>query len=481
MREPARGGMFASRRVPGGRHELIPGTESRPERLTSPFRPTRAFASALAAALVCSAGIARAHEVPPRVTIVAFVHPEGSRLRLLVRAPMGAMRDMEFPLRGAGYLDLERARDHFRDAARLWILDYVRLFADGAPLADGTVVAARASLPSDRSFGSFPDAVAHVTGLPLPADTDIPWQQAMLDVLIEYPIASDSARFAIDPMLAHLGVETQTVLRFTPARGAERAWQYVGNPGVVQLDPSWWHAASRFVRLGFEHIMDGIDHLLFVLCLVIPVRRIRPLVGIVTSFTAAHSITLIAAAFGLAPEALWFPPLVETLIALSIVFMAFENIVGVREDQRWKVAFGFGLVHGFGFSFALRESLQFAGSHLLTSLLAFNVGVELGQLLVVVAAVPLLAWMFRRVVAERMGTILLSALIAHSAWHWMTERGSGLGDFAMALPAWDLTLAVSVLRFLMLAIVVVAVGWLMRGLVARLGGAAQASEQPPTT
>jgi len=115
---------------------------------------------------------------------------------------------------------------------------------------------------------------------------------------------------------------------------------------------------------------------LFVMCLIIPFRRIRPLVVIVTSFTVAHSITLLASAFSLLPKALWFPPLIETLIAASIVYMAFENIVGSRWQRRWIIAFGFGLVHGFGFSFALRETLQFAGSHLLTSLLAFNLGVE---------------------------------------------------------------------------------------------------------
>ena len=81
---------------------------------------------------------------------------------------------------------------------------------------------------------------------------------------------------------------------------------------------------------------------------------------------------------------MWFPPLIETLIAASIVYMAIENITGAHLQRRWVVTFAFGLVHGFGFSFALRESLQFAGSHLLTSLLAFNVGVELGQLLVLV-------------------------------------------------------------------------------------------------
>jgi hypothetical protein len=324
------------------------------------------------------------------------------------------------------------------------------------------------SLPSDRAFETFDGAMAHLRAPALPLDTDIPWAQAMLDVLFEVPIQSESSRFSIDPNLAGLGIQTTTVLRFLPPGGAVRVFQYVGDEGTIALDPGWWQAASRFVALGFEHILDGIDHLLFVLCLVIPVRRIRPLVAIVTAFTAAHSITLIASAAGLAPDALWFPPLIETLIALSIVFMAFENIVGVKLEHRWKFAFGFGLVHGFGFSFVLRESLQFSGAHLYASLVAFNVGVELGQLLVVALAVPVLAVLFTRVVNERMGTILLSALVAHSAWHWMVERGASLGEYDWQLPPLDAASGVTILRAAMLALVVVGVAWGLRGLVRRL-------------
>src|SRR5438045_9612147 len=103
--------------------------------------------------------------------------------------------------------------------------------------------------------------------------------------------------------------------------------------------------------------------------------------------------------------------------------MRLANIIVPRLERLWIVAFGFGLVHGFGFSFALRESLQFAGSHLATSLFAFNLGVELGQILVLLLAIPALSFVFRHVVAERMGTIILSAFVAHPAWHWIPGRG----------------------------------------------------------
>ena len=110
-----------------------------------------------------------------------------------------------------------------------------------------------------------------------------------------------------------------------------------------------------------RHILGGLDHLLFLLCLVLPIRRWRALVGLVTAFTAAHSLTLGAAALGFAPSAGWFPPLVETLIALSIVWLAIENVLlpADRLTGRWVMAFGFGLVHGFGFAFALGDALQF--------------------------------------------------------------------------------------------------------------------------
>jgi len=255
-----------------------------------------------------------------------------------------------------------------------------------------------------------------------------------------------------------------TVLRFSPATPDRvvRAFEFVGDPGLVRLDPRWRQAAFRFVSLGFLHILEGTDHLLFLFCLVIPFRRFRTLVPIVTSFTVAHSCTLIASAYSLGPDALWFPPLIETLIAMSIVYMALENIVGGSTvNRRWMITFGFGLVHGFGFSFALRQSLQFAGSHLLTSLLSFNVGVELGQLVVLALLIPMLDILFRFVVAERMGTIIMSALVAHTGWHWMIERGEILKQFRFEWPAITTALLSNVLFWLMLLAISAGLIWLV--------------------
>ena len=309
--------------------------------------------------------------------------------------------------------------------------------------------------------------MAHLLPPGLGANAELYWKQQLLDVLLEYPIASDRAWFSIHPRLDRLGLRVLTTLRFLPPGEGERAFEFHGDPGLVPLDPRWHQAALRFVAEGFFHILDGTDHLLFIICLVIPFRRLRPLVVIATAFTVAHSITLAATAFGFAPDGLWFPPLVETLIAVSIVYMALENMVGANAHRRWIIAFAFGLVHGFGFAFALRETLQFAGSHLVTSLVAFNLGIELGQVAVLLVLVPAMNLLFRAV-PERAGTIILSALVAHTGWHWMSDRWADLRKFP--LPSLDAAAMAGILRWLMAAIVLAALAWAADGWLRRWMG-----------
>ena len=429
-----------------------------------------------AALLVVWPARPRAHEIPATVVVHAFAKPEGQRLRLLLRVPLVSMRDFNFPRRpdvlDAAMLDVAAVAPMLQDAAQLWLVPALPMLEGEAPLRPPDVTAARISLPSDRSFESYDQAIAHFAAAPLPPETSMPTTAALLDVMLEYRILSDQSRFSIDPLLGRLGLRVLTSFRFLAPGQPERAFQFTGDPGLVRLDPRWHQAALTFVRLGFDHILDGVDHLLFLFCLVLPLRRFGQLVLVVTAFTVAHSITLFCAAFGIAPDALWFPPLVETLIALSIVYMALENIVvALRAGRgqpiaaaavrgRWMVAFAFGLVHGFGFSFALQETLQFAGSHLVTSLFAFNVGVELGQLLVLIVLVPALALVFKFVLEEWIGVILASALVTHTAWHWMVDRGSRLGEYDWSLtdPA---TLAL-ILRGLMVVVVVAGGVWIVR-------------------
>ena len=403
-----------------------------------------------------------AHEIPADVTVQVFVKPDAEILRMIVRVPLISMRDYDFPTREPGYLIISEAEPLIQEAAVEWIANYVEMYEGNELLARPLVAAARIAIPGDRAFRSYDDAIENALSAPLPDDIDLPPQQAMLDVVLEWTITSEESDFSIDPLFAQLGIRTVTVLRFLPAGGTERAFQYSGNPDLVRLDPRWHQAAWRFVVLGFDHILDGIDHLLFLFCLVVPFRSFWALVPIITSFTAGHSITLIAAALGLTPQALWFPPLIETLIALSIVYMAFENILGAKLKNRWMIAFSFGLVHGFGFSFALSEVLHFGGSHLLTSLVSFNVGVEFGQLFVLALTAPLLEFLFRKVLPEVGGIVVLSALLAHTGWHWMTERGGQLIQYDFRAPIVGAGFTATALRWLMLVLIIFGTGWLLR-------------------
>ena len=437
-----------------------------PEGLEPLRRLVTALVVALTVALTCAiASPAAAHDIPADVKINAFFKPEGRRLELLVRLPLASLIDTDFPMRGT-FLDLARADEPIRGGIKVWLTDNIDVYENGKLLEKPRIATQILSMPSDRSFTSYEEARAHVLGPKLANDLDLYWSQLLLDVQLEYPIQSDRSEFAIDFRVDRLGGSVNTALRFMPPGGVIRAFDFHGSPGVIDLDPRWSQAVLRFVVEGFWHILDGTDHLLFLACLVIPFRRLRPLIIIVTSFTIAHSITLLAAAFGFAPDALWFPPLIETLIAVTIVFMALENIVGSNPTYRWIYAFAFGLIHGFGFSFALREQLQFAGDHLVTSLLGFNVGVEIGQLTVLFVMVPALNFLFRYVVAERMGVIILSALVAHTGWHWMLERGAVLAKFP--LPTLDAAFFASLMRGLMAVLILTALVWMASGFVRRL-------------
>ena len=387
----------------------------------------------LAAALTLAFSIcgqpARAHEIPISATLQTFVQVKGNTLRVLVRVPLSTYVDGEYPRRPGDYVDLDRVDPALRAAAELLVIQPLQIFEGGRRLPQPRIVATRLSLNSDTAFATYAGALAHVVGPPLPRDTNLLWEQGKLDVLLEYPISSDRSSFAIHAANDRLAQNVVDVVQFIPPSGTSRTFELRDDAGLTRLDPSWGYAAWLFVKMGFHHILDGTDHILFLLCLVIPFRRLAPLVPIVTAFTIAHSVTLIASAYGLAPDALWFPPLIETMIAVSILYMALENICVARPARRWVITFCFGLVHGFGFSFVLRETLQLAGGHLLSSLLAFNVGVEIGQLFLLLLFVPALNLLFRHVVAQSLGAVILSALVAHQAWHWMEDRYAVLSQF----------------------------------------------------
>ena len=183
---------------------------------------------------------------------------------------------------------------------------------------------------------------------------------------------------------------------------------------AAAADTGW----MSFVAMGVEHILGGIDHLLFLLALLALARGLWQTVKIVTAFTVAHSVTLSLASLGLVDVP---PRIVEPLIAASIVWVAVENLVApAGVGRRWLIAAIFGLVHGLGFASALTE-LDLSRQALVRALIAFNVGVELGQLAFVAAVMPPLIWASRPGRLARLPQVL-SVLVAIAGAVWLVMR-----------------------------------------------------------
>jgi hydrogenase/urease accessory protein HupE len=375
-----------------------------------------------ACAAVCGQ-IVQAHEFKLDAVINAFVKIEPGEAQLVIRAPLYLFKQVKFPVADAK-IDVDNSALAV-ERALVAIQKDITLFENDRPLAASHAMG-RLSLPSDRSFESYEEAARHVAE-PLERDTSIYIDQGYVDARITYPISSPGSEFAVRTTAGpELGDVLKLALRYMPLGEDGRAMVMTSRSGTVALNPTWARAASGFTRLGIAHILTGYDHLLFLLCLVVPLRGWRQILSVITVFTVAHSFTLLGSAFNLAPSGAWFPPFVETAIAASIVYMALENIMGVNLERRVLITGLFGLVHGFGFSYGLQENFQFAGTHLLVSLFAFNVGIELGQILVLAVLLPVLALVRRYVLPGRIGMIILSAIVADTGWHWMIDRADAL-------------------------------------------------------
>ena len=376
---------------------------------------------ALGAALCSFSG--RAHEFKLDAVITAFVTVEPGVAHLVVRAPLYLFQSARFPVKKVE-IDVPQSGPAIERALAAIQHDIV-LSADGRSLTAAKAIG-RLSLPSDRSFQDYESALRHVAE-PAAPDTQIYVDQGYVDADIIYPLPAANPELALQSSAGpEFGDTLKLTVRYKPRDGDTRALIMTAGNGTVALNPTPWHAASGFVALGIKHILTGFDHILFLLCLIVPLRGWRPILAIVTTFTVAHSFTLIGSVFHLAPEGAWFPPFVETAIAASIVYMALENIIGIDFARRLFIAGIFGLVHGFGFSYGLQENLQFAGTHLLVSLFAFNLGIELGQIAVLAFMLPALLLVRRYMLPGRVGMIILSALVALTAWQWMLDRGQAL-------------------------------------------------------
>lgn len=220
----------------------------------------------------------------------------------------------------------------------------------------------------------------------------------------------------IDPRARHMITVEGDTKRFGLLAAGNETLEILAAP------ESPWSVAGRYLLAGIEHIAIGFDHIAFLVATVVWGRRFWPLAKVITAFTLAHSITLTLATLGVValPTAL-----VESTIAASVVAAALNNIWPLFQGRRWLVAFGFGLIHGFGFASVLAD-LGLPGDALLLALVGFNLGVEAGQLAIVVVFVPV-AFVLRARRFYNPGLLKLgSAAIALLALVWLWERAAPL-------------------------------------------------------
>ena len=420
----------------------------------------------LAAALVLGVQAAlRAHDVPDEIDIQAYVKPQGANLQVLLRVPLLAVTDTNLPKDSTGYLAMRYLDPALGETANQ-IATGILFLESNDRLSQFEMAGARISLPSDRSFDTYGGALTHVRGPKLPDSTQLYYNQGYLDLELVYPIRAEADEFAIQVLLSRgLANRTVTFVNYLRPDGHTSAFKLLDQTDVVRLDPTWQQAVGVFVTTGFFRFLDGLAHLLFIIVLALPYRRVRDVIVPMASFAVAHTLTLTLAACGVMPSGSWFPLLIGAVIACSIFYVAIEDAVGAGLRKRWMVAFGFGLAHGFGFAFAFRESLQFAGGHPIAALVSFNVGLELGLMIILAIALPAFRLLFTQVVNERTGTIVVSVLAGHAAWHWMTDRLATLQ--LVDLPSFDLVLAAAIARWLLVLVVAGGGLWFLAGLLRR--------------
>ena len=304
-------------------------------------------------------------------------------------------------------------------------VEHVRLYKNGTQPDFATLDDARRAFQEEQTYRIFEQGV-------YVGDTTV-------DVLLRY--TSDDAVYnyalssTLDPGLPDQDATANLVLDYSPS-GVQvfRARGLLHEPVIVTR--SVFDAVVTFIKEGVKHIIEGLDHVLFVICLVLGAMHIRPLLWRVTGFTIGHSITLSIGFFGFVPTAAWFVPAVETGIALSIIYVAVVAVLpdlkpGFKTNKNEWTVVGvtglIGLLHGLGFSFVLQHILQVTSPNIWQSLLAFNIGVEIGQLMIVIVAVLvfyLISLIGNR--ATKINRYLVAGICTAISLYWVVERGSSV-------------------------------------------------------
>jgi len=354
----------------------------------------------LALALLLAAAGARAHEIG--TTQVRFtLHRDQTWSAEITTPPTPLLNRLEAaagqPLSGA--LD-DAALAAGLAAFRRNVARKIEVRFDGAPSpVEVALTWSGESADADRPLA----VVLRATG-PVPAAArNVTWRDRLVYSTYAVVFSSEGTE----------GSETQWLEADAPSPPV---------PVLVNLPPPTTRAiVAQYLALGFRHIVpEGLDHILFVLGIFLLTTQLRPILVQVTAFTVAHSVTLGLTMYGIVSLS---PRIVEPLIALSVAYVAIENVViGRLTPWRPAVIFGFGLLHGMGFAGALRE-LRLPRGEFLPALVSFNVGIELAQLAVIAAAFLTIALWHRHKPWYRPRVVLpASAAIAATGLFWTVER-----------------------------------------------------------
>ncbi len=309
-------------------------------------------------------------------------------------------------------------------AGRL-VLDGHTLAVDGVAVA-GTLLAAAAHPKGHVPPFETPAQASAATAMAWPAEvTEIDSGYVLVDAAIAYTLPAGARRFTLASTLAPgaLGERTTTNVFADLRSGAPVYYRVSGlleTPVVVA--PGWLEGMRSFVSAGAAHILGGPDHLLFLLCLVLGVSSLGALAWRITGFTAGHAITLAVGFYGLLPQPAWFAPAIDAAIAASIVIAGAVALLGRGGQGLVAVTLLIGLIHGFGFSFALRDMLSADGPNVLPGLAGFNIGVELAQLLLGLAVFGLFRLLRRWRTAERGTRVAAVSAAMAVAVVWLFAR-----------------------------------------------------------
>jgi hypothetical protein len=362
--------------------------------------------------------------IPEVVNLTVFARQEDRQLELLVRVPLAAVKEVQFPTRPDGdSLQLDLTRSMLPGAARYWIAPTLNLLADGTLLGRPEVAATRISISADQSFDAYESAIARLNGPELPDETTAFWRQVWFDMRLLYDLPTPTSAVAIEPLVSTLGVHVSTNLTIVGGDTPTRTLTFDGDPGLIYLAPRWIDATRQFFVRGLRSIVTNADVLLLLCCLALPFRRVRTFVPVIAAFAGALVLGLILVLAGLTPDRVWTQPLVDVLAGTVILLAALANVAGrVTPRRRALFALGAGCIFGLMAAADLRQQIQFSGAHVLAGEMAFPAGAVVATAGVAALLVPVVSFLFSFARVESLERIIVSALAADTAWGWIDER-----------------------------------------------------------